>query len=574
VRFRRGYTGTATHELAHMWFGDLVTTAWWDDIWLNEAFATWMTDHLLQEWKPEWHADAKRASDSNGAMHNDALGSARSIRQPIKSDDDMVNAFDAITYQKGAGVIAMFERWVGAERFRAGIHHYLEQHAYSAATAADFLAAIGGAGSTSVIAAFETFLNQAGVPLVTESLRCEAGKPPVLALKQERYVPAGSHASPARTWQVPVCVRYESGGKTARACTLMTEPAQELGLDEAHGCPSFVAGNDGQAGYYRVRYEGDLWSRVVDGAKTKLSLPERVGLLGDALALVQGGKLPYGDALALVVRLADETDREVVSQLNDLVQPLRRDELLSGEQQASYAHFIRATFGARATKLGLAPRANDDENTRLVRPLLLRLVGREGADATLRKRARALMEAWLKDRKAIDPEMVSAVLWVGAAGGDRALFDRFVAEAKKETTTRLDRNRVLNMLGGFEDAALEPDALALTLSSDFDARESIQILWDLMLTPATRGKAYEFLKSNFDTLVARRSPRTAARFATAGGMFCDEAHARDAEQFFGGRAKELLGGPRLLAQATERAEVCSAVRQAQMASVAAFLRRF
>src|SRR6185369_2442583 len=173
---QRGYAVTAAHELAHQWFGDLVTTAWWDDIWLNEAFATWMESKIVGQWKPEWRMENIDVSERLGAMETDSLVTTRRIRQPITSDDDIANAFDDITYQKGAAVIRMFETWLGPAKFRNGVQAYLKQNADGAATVTQFLAAISKAAGKDVSPAFSTFLDQAGVPVVSMDLQCDGGK--------------------------------------------------------------------------------------------------------------------------------------------------------------------------------------------------------------------------------------------------------------------------------------------------------------------------------------------------------------------------------------------------------------
>jgi alanyl aminopeptidase len=574
LRFRRRYTSVAMHELAHQWFGDFVTTAWWDDIWLNEAFASWMDDHELEAWKPDWHTEAARAASSQGAMADDALVSARSIRQAIRSNDDMVNAFDSITYQKGEAVIAMFESWVGPERFRAGIHRYLEQHAFGAATSDDFLAAIDIEAKSPIRAAFHSFLDQPGVPVVSIGLRCEAGKAPVATLAQERDRPAGVAAGgAAQTWQIPVCVRYAGDGKDASACTLLSTPTAELPLPEAASCPAFLAGNDGQHGYYRVRYSGDLWTRVLDGAD-KLGLAERVGLLGDVGALVRGGKLPIADALTLAAQLASAPERDIVVSTIELARQAKSLDLIGEPQRKSWSHFVRATWGGRMQKLGLHPRAGEDDDTRLLRPALLTFVADDGEDEMLRKEARTLAQAWLADRKAIDPELVGAVLGVAALDGNRELFGAYVTEAKKATTTRSDRTRILGAIGSFRQPEIAQTAEMLLLSPDFDPREARPIVFGQLGAPSLRQQAYDFVKTNLDALIAGLSPRLAAGWSYSASRFCDEAHAHDAEQFFQGRTTRLVGGPRILQQAVETVRVCSAARALQLDSSAAFLKKY
>src|SRR5262249_45809072 len=247
IRLERGYPAIASHELGHIWTGDYVTTAWWDDIWLNEAFATWISAKIVDEMHPEWDGKVSRVQSRSGVMGNDALVTARRIRQPIESKHDIANAFDGITYQKGAAAIAMFEAFVGPEDFRKGVHNYLTKHAYGNATANDFLTDV----HTNVAPEFSTFLDQPGFPVVTAEVACNGQ--PKLQLSQQRYVPQGSSGASEETWQIPVCARWPNG----RACTLMSGGHAEIELSGAKSCPAWVLANADYAGYYRVQYKGD-----------------------------------------------------------------------------------------------------------------------------------------------------------------------------------------------------------------------------------------------------------------------------------------------------------------------------
>ena len=199
------------HEMAHQWFGDLVTIAWWDDIWLNESFATWMADRTIIEWKPEWAEDVSRVVASSDVMFEDMLVSARKIRQAIVTNDDIVNAFDGITYEKGAAVLTMFEAWTGPETFRHGVHDYLEAHRFGNATVKDFLQAIESATRPGVAAAFSTFLDQPGVPVVAVALDC-AGGPPACPCRRSASCRS---ARPARRRRPGACPSARGRGLAA-----------------------------------------------------------------------------------------------------------------------------------------------------------------------------------------------------------------------------------------------------------------------------------------------------------------------------------------------------------------------
>ncbi|HYP05075.1 MAG TPA: M1 family aminopeptidase, partial [Bryobacteraceae bacterium] len=285
VNRRRVNTEVITHEIAHQWFGNMVTPAWWDDIWLNEAFATWMTERIMEGLFPDWKVDVEAVEEKNKVMKADTLLSARKVRQPIEGEGDIGSAFDSITYKKGSAVIRMFENYVGAEAFRKGVQSYMRKHAWGSATAADFLAAITAASGKNVSREFSTFLDRTGVPLLAVRLDCgEAGKASV-QVTQERFLPLGSKGSRNEYWQTPACFEYESGGKIVRECRVIADPKDTVALKQAAGCPAWLNANDGGAGYYRVRYEGSAAEKILANVD-KLDLRERVDLLRNVLALV------------------------------------------------------------------------------------------------------------------------------------------------------------------------------------------------------------------------------------------------------------------------------------------------
>ena len=575
LRFERGFSETAAHEFAHQWFGDLVTTAWWDDIWLNESFASWMEAKIIDEWKPEWTHHTSFVDARARALGTDVLMTTRQVRQPIASNDDIYNAFDAITYEKGQSVLAMFEHFVGPEKFRAGIRRYLTQHANGNATADDFIGAIAGAAARpEVTPAFKTFLDQAGAPMVDVALSCNAGKAPTLHIKQQRFLPLGSKGSTNQTWQIPMCVRWlGSDGKPQRTCTLVTKKEDDLALGAQPSCPTWLLANDGEVGYYRAAYGADVLHKLLgaDGRKL-LDLPETVGLLDDLHALVDAGRVPLGDTLALVPSLAEDQRRPVQRFVIGALAGLHT-HLVQPSERPGYERFINKILGARAHALGWTAKAGEDEDTRLLRPGLVGLVATEGGDKELAAQARTLALKWLADRKAVSPDVAGAVLDVAARNGDRALFDKLHAEAKR-ATDRHDRQQILGAIGAFRDPAIAKAALQLVASSEFDPRESLEIVWGLTGEASTRQLAWDFLKANFDSMVKRLSAEMMAFTPYVGVSFCDEAHEREMEAFFKERSPKLPGGPRVLAQATERSQLCRAYVAAQQPGVTAFLEKY
>jgi alanyl aminopeptidase len=573
INSRRAYASVATHELAHQWFGDLVTTEWWDDLWLNEAFATWMTPKIIERWQPGWGAPEGRVRSRATAMGADSLVSARRIRQPIVSDDDMQNAFDRITYDKGASVLHMFDSLIGPDTFQKGVRKYLAEHAYGNATAKQFLAAISAAAGHDVAPAFSTFLDQAGAPMVSFATTCEGGKAKV-ALTQQRYLPIGSPlgATPEmakQLWQVPICVRWQKGGESGRVCTTLADKRGELALPV---CPDKLEPNDGGAGYFRAQLDGKALAALLGDGGKGLTVPEKLSLISDANAMVSAGKMPFSDKLAVIAKLAGDPNRHVVQASIDAFAWVRDGELLPAAERPQFVKFVREHYGARAQALGWLPKKGEDEDARLLRHAVVSLVANEGEDPALIAEAKKLTAARLAGDKSVDTEMADDLYGAAAQAGDRALYDSLAKAARAEKDL-VERRRLLNALGRFRDPAIARDALALTLTDGLDVRESFNIVWGATRWPETRALAWDFVKRNFDALIARLPRDSGAHLPWVATSQCTDAARADADAFFRPRAARFTGGPRQLEQALEELRLCTAFKKAQGPSVASFFSR-
>lgn len=558
---RREFAVTAAHELAHQWLGDVVTAAWWNDIWLNEALATWMESKIIAEWKPEWRMDVSQVVSRSDVMKSDILASARRIREPVRSNGDIANAFDGITYEKGAAVIRMFETWIGRDTFRDGVRRYAQRHAWGSASADDFLKAISEAAGRDIAPAFSSFLEQAGVPLVSMGLRCD---PPGLTLKQSRELPPGSRASPAQTWQIPLCVRYPGG----RECALITQAASELKLKTA-SCPAWLLGNDGETGYYRVQY-------AADPQNAPLTVAERVGLIMDTEALAADGIVPIGQSLSLVTRLHEDSDRFILTSLVGVAAGVRA-HLVPEALRPNYQRFVRAMFGAKARELGWQPRPGEADDTQLLRQALVPFVASAGEDRGLIAEAERLAEQWLRDRNAIAPELTTEALRVAAEFGGKRLFDHLHAAARK-TKDDHDREEMLTAMGSFRDPAIAKQSLALMLRREFDSREAASLLYGPLAHEQTRSLPFEFVKKNYNALVSI-SPRTvdldfAAELPQVASVFCSEERYAEVKSFFSEHMETARGGARNLAQVLEQIQLCAARKKAQEQQVGDFLRSY
>jgi alanyl aminopeptidase len=561
--FLRRAANVEAHEFAHLWFGDLVTTAWWDDLWLNEAFASWMTFKAIEQFAPSWGAPTERIVSMNHAMDADRLLSARRIRQPIDSEGDIKTAFDAITYQKGAAVIGMFEHWVGAQQFRKGVKRYLTGHADGNATAKDFLAAISAEGGKDLAPAFSTFLDQGGLPLVSMKLVCE-GEKARLDLSQSRYLPLGT-AGPSREqlWQIPICVRTSSGS----ACTLLAEKTGALALS---ACPQWVVPNVDGVGYYRSALDDDSAAKLTKNV-AQLSVPERMLFFSDLDAAAHAGAIDVSRDFQLLLALANDKDRHVVEELSSPLRYVRSHGFLPGEALAKYGAFVREAFSKRAGALGFKEKKGEADDVRILRPTVLRVEGDEGGDLTLRAEAQKLALQWLADHKAASPELASAALHLSAIDADELLWEKLHSAAKAEPD-RIERQRILGAMGAVRDPELAQKNFALFLTDEFDAREALPLASGAGDDPRTRETLWAFVQKSWDAIVARLPKDSPAFLPSLGAGFCDEEHAAALGQFFRPKAKDHAGMERKLAQAMEEVRQCAAFKAKQGPALLAFLK--
>ena len=564
----QGLISITAHELAHQWFGDLVTMPWWDDLWLNEAFATWLGRRITGELRPEYNAAVRGVEEAHGAMEQDVLASARAIRQPILSDDDIFNAFDVITYRKGGAVIGMFEEYAGPKAFQAGLRAYLDQHRHANATEADLLEAISTAAGRDVTTPFRSFLFQKGVPFVEAKLSCE--KQPTLLLHQGQFLPAGSKATESRTWQIPICARYQAGSAGVKtACTLMTEREATLPL-EAASCPAWVMPNAGGRGYYRWSLPADALKHLAEKGYPDLTAAERLSFAESLRSGAVNGRIPVSDAVAALGPFAADPSRAVAAAPMSLLREGRewiRDDVKATK---SFEAFAGELYAKAWKALGWEPAkgAVEDGDRSLLRRDLIAFLAWTARDQGLRREAATRGLAYVGfggdgaiHEGAVDRQVAGAALAIAGAEGDVKLFDALLAQLAK-TDKEIVRERLLGALTAVTRPELSARALDLTFDPRLRGDEALAPLSGQLARPETRDAAWAWLEAHVDAVLARLPPARAARLAWAGTAFCDAGHAEALERLFGERAKKLDGGPREIAGAVESVRLCAARREA------------
>jgi aminopeptidase N len=568
---RKWYVHIANHELGHYWFGNIVTCAWWDDIWLNEALTSWLDRKTVEPFDPSWGFAREAGMNAMSlALDTDALAAALPVRKPARTHDEIQGVFDnGTTYAKGSTLIGMFEAWLGEERMRELLRAHVRKHAWGVSTSEDFATTLSEAAGPEVARAFRSFIDQPGAPRITAELTCKPGTPARLKLTQERFLPAGSTASATQTWSVPVCVRMGTGGGSLRSCALLTEATGEMPLP-MRTCPTWLLLNAGGKGYYRVSYSREQLAALL-AASRALTTEERLSVLADVEAAVRRGDLPLGEALREVVpATAGDADRLVVERGARLLQWVN-EEGLSDSSRQRFRAWVALLYGPRARKLGWEAGSSDDDETKALRELLLERAAVDGEDRMLVLEARGLARAWLKDPKAVDPEAVPGVLKVAARAGDRALFDTLMARARAAEDGN-ERGLLLHALGAFREPALVREALALVASEEFDLRDTRVILTGAFGMPETRALAWDFYREHFDALAGRMRSDELGGFIDLAGTLCGDARHVEALAFLGPRVARLENGPSAFAKAEESIRLCATADRLHREGVEAFLR--
>jgi len=576
----RAFRSVMAHELAHNWFGNLVTMPWWNDIWLNEAFASWMGNRVVAELYPEDHAAESCVLSAQDAMGADSRVAARVIRQPILTNDDIENAFDSITYSKGAGVLGMFEAWLGRETFARGIRRYLEAHRFGTATSDDLLAALTAeAGGRDVGAAMRTFLDRPGVPLIAASLECapENGGASV-SLRQTRYLPVGSTGSADATWQVPVCVRVPGpGGTTRTACTLLGEREGRIALDRDLGCPAWVMPNANADGYYRFSLGGEALRALTDRGWATLSVREKLAVADSLLAGVANASIPVADALQSIAPLASEPNRRVADVPMELLAAVD-EHMIEDDQRPLLQELARSLFRPRLARLGWSPRRGEDDDVRGDRADVIDFLAKRGRDPEVRARAAELgrkllglagraatpaRATWTPE--AVDPELHGVSLVVTLQDGDEALFDA-VHSLLARTEDASVRDKLVGALAAGTSEALARRARALVFEEGLRENEVPSILWRQGRQRETREAAWAFVRDRYEDVSAHLARGYRASLPRIGAGFCDPARRAELERFFRPRVGGLVGAPRILALTLEGIDLCVAKKNAQAAS--------
>ena len=559
------------HENAHMWFGDLVTMTWWNGIWLNEAFATFMEMLAVDAWKPQWQRWVAFGVSRGAAMSVDGLHSTRSIEFPVTAPREADAMFDVLTYEKGASVLRMLEQYLGPEVFRAGVRQYLTTHRFGNADTGDLWAALGHASGQPIPAVMDGWIFAPGYPLVSASI--ERGE---LVLRQQRFTylreplrwwgagATGASATTPARWQVPVQLRLSAGGRDSVERVLLSEPEVRRPLPA--GCDSVVV-NEGGHGFYRVRYDAELLGRVV-ARLPALAAIERYNLVNDAWAVTLAGLMPLTDYLDLTARFHDERDKNVWTILIGSLAMLNR--LVPPDARPGLEALVRDRVGPALTALGWDSRAGEDELTRQLRGDLIRALGTLGSDRSVQAQAAERYGAHMHGSSPVDPNVLPALIAVLAYSGDPERYADFL-ERFRAATTPQEEQRYLYALTALPQPELIAQTLGRTINGEIRTQDAPFVVRSLLMTVQAREQAWEFVKKQWDTM-DRLYPKHGMRRMAEGvtGLITPELEA-DVHRFFQDRHIEF--GGKVLEQYLEQLRVAVALRERETAALAAYVAR-
>lgn len=538
---RRSALSVIAHEMAHQWFGDLVTNRWWDDLWLNEAFATWAATKTENALRPDWRIRSKAVLERDGAMNIDELASTRAIHAHVGNPKQASEMFDAITYDKGSAVLRMLEVFVGEKSFQKGVHDYLEAHKFDNATSEDLWQSIGAASKdVPVSKMMQTWIMQAGFPLLTADSK-NAGK--TLSLSQSRFFVMPDAKPDSTQWIVPVLARglghaisskdeIDALHSDSRTALLLDKTQADFNLASAWD-PIVV--NAGASGFYRVLYSQDELKKILEKFHA-LSADERLALMSDIGTLSWKGSMPVEDNLNLMLKIKGEEDSIVLSALAAKFAGPRY--FMDNKSKPEYQKFVQVHLLPLKKKLGWEEKKGEEETLKDLRAELMKELGTFGRDKATITEARELYAKYLKDRHSVSADIIGSVLKIVAYNSAETEYDQ-IKEAWKKASNPQEEKRFLNALADFHQPELVDKTLNLALGTETRATDGVALLSAMLADKEVNEQAWKFTKANWDQFAKKFPPRFNKRIIAACSSFNTPEAEQDLRSFFAAHPLEM-----------------------------------
>ncbi|GJM11453.1 MAG: aminopeptidase N [Lysobacteraceae bacterium] len=557
IQARTTQASVVAHEIGHQWYGNLVTMAWWDDLWLNEAFATWIADKITVQQFPQFRSHL--SLPQSYAMPADARPSTLPIRKPVQSEADIMDGL-GLAYAKGITVLRMVEDWVGADVFRQGVLNYLQAHEFGNAKAADLWGALSEASGKDVKSVLSSYLDQPGLPLIEakfEGTRVD--------LAQRRFLNFGAEAADLQ-WSIPLTLRYGSNGAIHRQQVVLSEKQSTFETD--HPVDWLYPDADAN-GYFRWQLSPQAFDSLIENLDA-LTARERIALLSNIGALVDAGSIGAHQYLSALQAFAHDQVPEVISEVISGLLKVR-DEMLPTENTAEFAPFVRNTLSPAVERFGIDARPGEAEAVSKLRPGLLLLLGRDGRSGEVIATAQQRAERIVDDAPDIDPATAGSLLRVAAQNGDALLYERFKAAylASQSPRRKLD---YLRALGSFKAEALRIDALAFSLTEAVRAPDMRVISSEIARTDAAgQGLVFDWFLQRYEVIAAKLPPFRHGSIPSYLPIGCDMALMDKADAFFT-QQRIVDGTLRSLEKARDKAQTCANLKTRVAADIKRFLK--
>ena len=562
---KRAYNRVHSHELAHQWFGNLVTPVWWEDIWLNEAFATWMGNKAIDIAYPDQNYDRVTLNASLGAMNIDTLSTTRKVREPLARSENVMDQFDGITYRKGGGVLDMFESYVGEEAFQKGVRLHMERYADDVATGDDFFQSIAdGSGNPDVVDAMKSFVDQPGLPIVKGKTSFENGLTKV-TFTQSRYAPLGSKTQQGQSWQIPVCAKFGYGQTSVKKCELMKDRTVTLSSKDN---ADWIMPNENGSGYYRFTMDSRAWDKLIANLD-KLNTREALSAQDSLVAAYRAGEVESAVFLKGLEAFAKHPEYDVASGAGALLGFM--DSELDAEDDV--ARLVHDMFAERyAANVG----KDTVEGNLLVPTLASRLVYL-GQDGKLTSEMAAKGAAYLglnakADKTAIPPNLAGLALAQAMKANGEAAYAPLLELATNGSA--FEKGVALRALTETTDKTIAAKLRNLALSEDspLTGRQANSLVGGLIRSDIHGDATWAWFKDKFVTFVERKVPDVRlGGMPSFGNGFCSSARRNEVRAFFTSQADIIPGYERNLAQTLERIELCAALKDAKAEELTAAL---
>jgi puromycin-sensitive aminopeptidase len=543
------------HEIAHQWFGNLVTMQWWDDLWLNEAFATWIEFRTVGDWRADWDIWVDFQQEKAAPFSTDALASTRPIHAPVKSAAQASEMFDAITYEKGAAVLFMLEQYVGPPVFRAGVRQYIRDHREGNATANDLFGALEQASGTRVRAIARDWIDQPGFPLLRATAK-PGGTRAHLTLEQQRFFADPARRDGEQRWRVPIVLRYPDGRRPIVQRALLSTPRAEVALGTLKP-PRWLYANAGGSGFYRVLHDPATLSGLTGDVGAVLDAAERVALVGNQWALARADYAGIDTFLGLLEGFRREPHYAVVESMVDALASIDY-YLVEAENRPAWSALVEHLLAPQIEQLGWQPQPGDSDARRLRRAAAIRALGRLARLPEVVAEARLGLERYWTDANSVDPNLVDVFIAIAAQDGSPALYDQYIVRMR-EARTPQDEVRHLFGLATFEDPVLVQQTLDLSLTPAVKTQDAGPLLARLLGNPVGKRQAWNFVRVQWEAVEQRLPPFMRRRLVGA-TVNLATAEARDeVAAFFAAHPVE--GAERTLRQTLEQLDVLIAFRE-------------